>query len=138
MYDAQAPLAEHAAHQQPPVAVRGIFLAAEDRHVKLRRQGQQPLDPLAEAGRLGHSAVKHVAFVVVEAPVFDASAQPIAEEHVLNRPLLQRRSERLTVELRSIARVGTGTNVGHDVDAMLGQQCEEAFPPDDWNARWSR
>lgn len=103
MHHANAALAQHPAHQQPPMALGGILFAAENRGPALRCNGQQAFYPLAETGRLGHFAVEDATLIVVEALVVDPSAQQVAEEHILNRPLDKRGVEHFPVELRSVA-----------------------------------
>ena len=127
VYDGDTPFAQHAAHQQPPMTIRRILLAAEDRHARLRGRVEQPLDPLAEAGRFGQSTVEYVALVVKELLVVRVSTQRIAEKPILDCPIPQCRSDCLAVELRSVARIGTGPNVDHDLDPALGQQAQECL-----------
>ena len=123
--DAHAVVLEHAADQQAAVAVGGILLAAEDRGAGAGQPFAQPLDSLQEAGRLGHGGVQDPALVVVEARVRGASAQLVAEVQILNLPLQKRGMNRLAIELRGVARIGTRSNVDQQIDAMLCQQIEK-------------
>ena len=123
--DPHAAVLQHAADQQAAVAVGRILLAAKDRRAGARQPLQQPLDSLPEAGRFGQGAVQHAALLVIEARILGASAQQVAEVQILDFPLLERRMDRLAIELRGIARIGTRSHVDQQLDLMACEEIEK-------------
>jgi len=123
--DADAVVLQHAAHQQPAVAVGRVFLAAKDGRAGLREPFQQPLDSLPETGRFGQRAVQHPPLVVIESLVLGAPAQQVAEVQILNSQVMKRRMDRLAIELRGIPRIGTRSNVDQRGNLMPCQEVEK-------------
>ena len=117
-----APRRQHAAHQQPPVTLRRILFAAQDRDDEPPRTVLQTPDPLEERRRRRGPLVDHVPVPIVAGGVVRVSAQLLAEEQVLEAGALEGHLERFSVELGRVARMRARTNVDHHLNAVLLQQ----------------
>ena len=125
MEHADAPLAEHAADQPPPMTVGRVFFSAQKRRTTVPDGLQEPLQTAREGRRPSQTVVEDVSFVVVEILPFRFAPQKIAQERVVDAATLQAATDCLPVEIRRVARVGTRTDVHDQPDPVLLDQREE-------------
>ncbi len=103
MNDADALVAKNAPDQEPPMAVRRIFLAAEQGDPARSNAIEKPGDALLESGRLCEAVVEDMFVVVVELLALRPPAKDIAQKQIPDPPRLQGTLERLFVEVQGVA-----------------------------------
>ena len=120
-------LPQHTPDEQAPMAFRGVFLAAEDRHGSPYGFVQQPFDTLLEAFGRSELVVQHVAFGVVEGLGGRPAADGCAEETVCEALTLECALESLLVEVHGVAGVGTRADIHHHSDSVLPEQRRQSL-----------
>ena len=116
---------EHAAHEQPPVTLRRVLFAAQDRDDEPPRTVFQTPDALEERRRRRGLLVDHVPVPIVAGGVIRVSAQLLAKVQILEVGAVEGRLERVSVELGRVARMRARTNVDHHLNAVRLQQRQQ-------------
>jgi hypothetical protein len=120
--DLMASFDEHPAHEQTPVAVRGIFFAAHQCHAEVRHPALEALDSGVKCRILRHAAIEHMAALVVVCGIAGTAAQFGAEKEVLDPGLRQVALNDLAIELRCELGIWSGSGINYDVDAIFSEQ----------------
>ena len=120
-------LGKNATDQQSPMAVRRIFLTAQQCYAAGVGALQKQADTLPECGRFGQPIVEDVPILVVELFTFRPASKRIPEEPIRHSVDSQVLLDRLLVEVGNIAGVRTRPDIHDHTDPVLPQQTKERF-----------
>jgi len=111
--------------QQAPMAMRGVLLAAHDRHPVLLRPSLKAADGPLEPILLGNLPIEDVTARIVEILPLRSTTQLPAEEEVLDVSLRDQLGQDSNVRPLDETRVGPGANVDQHLDPVLDQEATE-------------
>ena len=115
---------ERPRHQKRPMAVQRFLLRAHERDAVSRSCIDDAGDAVTKTTRRGDPFIVDTPSLVTDG-IVRAAAELTPAEGITNAASIERRFQRLSVEMRSEATVWRGPHVGHGSDPMLRQQRQE-------------
>lgn len=120
-----ASIGEHLADEKPTVAVVRVALAAHQSNPMPARTVGQARRSGPERLLLGHRSVQGVAVGVVVVLVRGTAAELLAHEEVADTATRHLSLERITVEVRRVARVRVGPHIDEDPNLLAQDEPSE-------------
>jgi hypothetical protein len=115
-------LSQYASHEQPPVAMRGIFLATKQRDAKFRNSAFQPRNSCDEYTVRRHSTVEHMTLRVVILGPFRTPTEFGTKKQIANSRSSQAPLQKLAVKLRRKARIGRRPRIDYHLNVVIVKQ----------------
>ncbi len=115
------------ADQPSPVALAGVFFAAEQGGAGSGGPVEQMRERLLERRPLRQAIVKNVTFRVVESSIFRPAAQNMTKKKIRKALGAEVAFENLAVVLDGVAGIGARTHVDDKPDRKAAEQLEEVL-----------
>ncbi len=125
MAELDAALGENLADEQPPVALVGLTLAAEQRDAMLVAAAADACDGFLKRRCARHPVIESVSALVVVIGLPGPTPECVAEEQVTRTGVAEPRSERLAIELGRDTRVWVRADVYDELDLLASQELRE-------------